>query len=186
MRALGLVGKCSRRHWGDIHGTPPRHTPARRRVGIGSPEAFFGELFSPVENRREHQHSLAGVLQIVPLRLWSSKLLSQPQYINQPNKHQGFLQIPAPPQPLEFLLQTPQTLQVLSQRNMPGAYQGKRLAMLEALRCASPSAEHRTEPGFPHHIFIQRRCPARTSRRQTLREADLAGVQQKRGIKTLN
>lgn len=40
--------------------------------------------------------------------------------------------------------------------------------MLEASRCVSPLAECRTEPGFPHHIFIQRRCTATTTRRQTL------------------
>lgn len=75
VRALGLVGKRSGRPWGDTHGTP-WHMLAGRKLGIGSPEAVFGELFSPAENRRQHQHSPAGVLQIAPLRLWSSKLLS--------------------------------------------------------------------------------------------------------------
>lgn len=153
---------------------------------LGVLRRFFGELFSPVENRREHQHSPAGDLQIAPLRPWSSKLLSQPKYINQPRRASGFFfQSHAPPQPSEFVL-CPQILQVLSQRNMPGAYQGKCLAMLEASRRASPSAKHCAEPGFPHHVFIQRRCTARTTRRQTLQEADLAGVQQKQRIKTLN
>lgn len=55
----------------------------------------------------------------------------------------------------------------------------------EALRCLC-SARAPAEAGFPHHIFIQRLCAARTTRRQALQEADLAGVQEKEGMKTLN
>lgn len=72
-----------------------------------------------MENRREHQHSPAGVLQITPFRLCSSKLLSQLKHINQPNEHQGLLRSCAPSLTPEFVLR-PQILQVLSQRNMPG------------------------------------------------------------------
>lgn len=75
---------------------------------------------------------------------------------------------------------------------MLAAYQCPVTAESGAARARSPhgletrTARAPTEPGFPQHIFIQKLYTERTTRRQTLQEADLAGVQQKRGIKMLN
>lgn len=80
--------KCSRWPWEDIAGTL-LHMLAGRKVGIASPEAFW-KSFSPAENRREHQHSPAGVCKLPHLGSGPQNC-SYPKYIHQSDKHHVFL-----------------------------------------------------------------------------------------------
>lgn len=141
-----------------------------------------GRVFLPCREQEGASAQPSWSLQIAPFRLWSSNC-SYPKYIHHADKHHVFLWRPHSftasrvcafsPNSTGFV---PETWLVLARSPCYDQGFGMCLSMIQALHGA----------GFPHYIFIQWHCRTRTTRRQTLEEADLAGVQQKQGIKIQN